>query len=81
MTAEDDKGSRLTYDESAAGCGRALHEECFQQWSATLVRFSSFCTVRRILNRVASEGRNCHLRLVSGSMACAKRGWWSQQAG
>jgi len=36
MSEEDDKAGRLVYDEALAGCGKALHTECFQQWQATM---------------------------------------------
>ncbi|OXH40507.1 hypothetical protein J008_01158 [Cryptococcus neoformans] len=35
MTQQDDVNKRLIYDDSASGCGRPLHAECFRMWAAT----------------------------------------------
>ncbi|KAL7424068.1 hypothetical protein Q5752_001653 [Cryptotrichosporon argae] len=38
MSEVDNKSGKLVYDESVAGCGKALHAECFNMWAATANR-------------------------------------------
>nr|XP_019042296.1 hypothetical protein I302_08898 [Kwoniella bestiolae CBS 10118]OCF21226.1 hypothetical protein I302_08898 [Kwoniella bestiolae CBS 10118] len=36
MTQEDVDGKKLVYDETLTGCGKPLHNQCFQMWAMTV---------------------------------------------
>lgn len=63
MSAEDVTRGLLVWDDGLYGCGRALHSECFGNWSKSLVRhraleshlFVSLANSRRSREKVAEQ--------------------------